>query len=94
MGRTDEMWVQLIVDWLRKDPKHHLVHFEYDKKEYHNCNRDEIMDVEEDKKYMLLKRFGIEDDELFNQIHIPVNYSIFNLEDIKNKTSYILAPII
>lgn len=94
MGQTDQTWVQLMVDWLRKDPKHHLVHFEYDEKEYHKCNRDEIMDVEEEKKHILLKRFGIEGEELFDQIHIPVGNTIFNLEEIKNKTSYILAPII
>lgn len=83
MGDSDKMWVDTLVDWLKKDPNHHLIVYQYDKTEYGRYNYDEIMDVEEEKKTVLLDRMGIQNEDLFDQIHIPVAYDIFNFEVTK-----------
>lgn len=87
MGETDKMWVDIIIDWLMESPSHHLICFQYDETEYHRYNSDEIMDAEDEKKIELLKRFGKENEELLNQIHIPIGYSIFNLKNAIFKSS-------
>jgi hypothetical protein len=38
------------------------------------------MDVEDAKKADLMKRLGINENSLEDQIHIPVGYDIFNFE--------------
>ena len=75
-----KLWVDLIVDWLKKDANHHLVVYEYDTTTYNRCVYDELMDIEDEKKDELMKRLGIIDSNLENQIHIPVGYDIFNFE--------------
>ena len=89
MGETDKMWVDIIIDWLVDSSSHHLVHFQHDETEYHRYNSDEIMEVEEDKKIALLKRFGKENEDLLAQIHIPIGYNIFNLKQIISNVSNI-----
>lgn len=80
LGASDQLWVNLIVDWLRKDPNHHLVVYKYDTTTYNRCVYDEVMDVEDEKKEELIRRLGIDDSNLEDQIHIPVGYDIFNFE--------------
>lgn len=80
LGESDQLWVDLIVEWLKKDANHHLVVYKYDTKEYNRCIYDELMDVEDEKKDELMKRLGISDSGIENQIHIPVGYDIFNFE--------------
>ena len=80
LGESDQSWVDLIVDWLKKDPDHHLVVYKYDTTEYDRCVFDELMDIEDTKKEELMQRLGISDSNLENQLHIPVGYDIFNFE--------------
>lgn len=78
MGETDKIWVDLITDWLLCNPHHHLVVFQYDENTYNTCNFDELMDFEDERKIKLINRLGIIADQVFNQIHIPIGYDIFN----------------
>ena len=78
MGESDKTWVDLLVDWLNENLNHHLVVFDYDESNYNLYNRDEIMDVEDEKKVYLLNKLGIKEESFFYQIHIPVGKSIFN----------------
>lgn len=78
LGESDQMWIDLLVEWLRKDSDHHLVVYKYDPTEYNQGIYDEVMDVEDEKKEELMRRLGIGDNELERQIHIPVGYDIFN----------------
>jgi hypothetical protein len=80
LGESDQLWVNLLVEWLRKDPTHHLVVYKYDPTTYNTCIYDEVMDVEDAKKADLMKRLGINENSLEDQIHIPVGYDIFNFE--------------
>lgn len=80
LGESDKLWIDLIVEWLKKDVDHHLVVYRYDTTTYNRCVYDELMDVEDEKKEELLLRLGISDSNLENQIHIPVGYDIFNFE--------------
>lgn len=80
LGESDQLWIDLLVKWLKKDPNHHLVVYKYDPATYNPGIYDEVMDVEDEKKAELMKRLGISDSNLDNQIHIPVGYDIFNFE--------------
>ena len=80
LGDSDQLWVNLIVDWLRKDTSHHLVVYEYDTNTYNRCIYDELMDVEDEKKENLMRRLGILNSNIENQIHIPVGYDIFKFD--------------
>ena len=80
MGESDKTWTDLIVEWLYSDLNHHLIVFKHDKKSYGLHNFDELMDVEETKKEKLMTQLGIKDDSIFDQIHIPVGFDIFNFE--------------
>lgn len=83
LGESDKTWVNLIVDWLQGDSSHHLVVFQHDKTEYSQYNFDELMDVEDAKKESLMVKLGVKDEAVFDQIHIPVGYDIFNFEFVK-----------
>ena len=80
LGESDQLWINMLVEWLKKDPSHHLVVYKYDPTEYNHCIYDEVMDVEDEKKDELMRHLGISDSNLENQIHIPVGYDIFNFE--------------
>lgn len=59
---------------------HHLVVYEHDTTTYHRCVYDELMEIEDGKRKNLMRRLGITDSDLENQIHIPIGYDIFNFE--------------
>ena len=80
LGESDQLWVDLLVEWLKKDANHHLIVYKYDTTTYNRCVYDELMDVEDEKKEELMKRLGIANSNLENQIHIPIGYDIFNFE--------------
>ena len=80
MGESDKMWIDLIVEWLKKDTNHHLVVFKYDTTIYNRCVYDEIMEVEDEKKNDLMRYLGSNNSDLERQIHIPVGYDIFNFQ--------------
>lgn len=80
MGKSDKTWIDMIKNWLLEDAEHHLVVYQYDTTKYYRYHFDEIMDVEDEKKELLLKHLGIEDETILEQIHIPVSYDIFNFK--------------
>lgn len=80
LGESDRCWVELLVEWLKKDVNHHLIVYRYDTTAYNRCVYDELMDVEDDKKDELMRYLGIIDSHLEEQIHIPIGYDIFNFE--------------
>lgn len=80
LGESDKIWVDLIVEWLKKDINHHLVVYEYDITTYNRCIYDKLMEIEDEKKDNLMRRLNIIDSNLADQIHIPVGYDIFNFE--------------
>ena len=91
-GESDRIWLNLISQWLLANAGHHLVAFMYDDTLYDKINPDIRMDAEEDKKFELLKKLGLsENEDVFNQVHIPVGYDIFNFNFAKIETN--LLPI-
>lgn len=83
-GESDNTWIQNINHWLLEDNNHHLIVYEYDDKNYNRCNSDELMDIEEDKKYVFLNKMSVPINVLLEQIHIPIYYDIFDFKDIIN----------
>ena len=79
-GKSDKTWVDAIVEWLIADKDHHLIVYQYDTKKYDKFNFETIMEAEEEKIDKLLKYLDIKDDKIARQIHIPINYDIFNFE--------------
>lgn len=81
-GESDNTWIQSIIHWLLEDDNHHLIVYEYDDKQYNRCNSDELMDIEEDRKYLFLNKMNVPINVLLDQIHIPIYYDIFNFIDV------------
>lgn len=80
-GESDRTWLELISQWLSVDEDHHLVAFLYDNASYDKSNSDIVMEVEEEKKLVFLNKLNLSADSvLFDQIHIPVGYDIFNFD--------------
>ena len=85
MGKSDYSWVAKLKNWLLSDKNHHLVYFIYDNTPYSRSNWDAIIDEEEDRVATLLGRIcdsGEEMNQIFNQVHIPVGYDIFGIDEI------------
>lgn len=89
LGQSDLTWIQLIIEWLKSSPSHHLVYFKHSDKEVNLWHKDLVMDIEDDEKDWLLKRIKYVIDEenidIRNQIHIPIAYDIFNILPIIKK---------
>ena len=85
MGESDQTWVDMIREWIIRDPRHHLVCYQYGTKKYQKCNFDEIMDAEDEQKEIIMDKLGISDLSLLSQIHIPVGENIFNLGKVEGE---------
>lgn len=82
-GESDHTWIEAIINWLSSNQNHHIIIFQYDENVYHRYNFDEIMDVEEERKEIFLKKWNVSvDSPIFDQIHIPVGYDIFNFSNL------------
>ena len=92
MGESDKTWVSSLVDWIKENPDHHLIVYQYEKTEYHRYNFDEIMDAEEQKKEALFRKLNLTDRKLMDQIHIPVGYDIFNFTFQKTTSPSNITP--
>lgn len=92
LGESDKTWVDILVDWLKSDSTHHLVVFQYDETEYSQHNFDELMDIEDTKKELLLSRLDVQDMSILNQIHIPVGFDIFCFKFIKTVGVQVANP--
>ena len=79
-GASDKTWVNFLVEWLLANKDHHLIVYQYDTTQYDKFNFETIMEAEEEKISKLLKYLDIKDDKVARQIHIPINYDIFNFE--------------
>lgn len=85
LGESDKSWTDKLVEWLKEDPTHYLIYFDYTEEFYRRCNWDKIMEVEEEEKEILLKRItdSPEDiEKIINQVHIPIGYDIFVFDNI------------
>lgn len=85
LGESDLSWTSKILSWLLSDKNHHLVYFVYDESVFNKSNWDAIIDEEEDRIASLLGRIcdsGEEISQIFNQVHIPVGYDIFDIDNI------------
>ena len=90
LGESDAVWRMAIYQWLKRDKDHHLVYYMYDEHIYNLWLRDEIMDKEEERKSELMIRLGVpaqEVDELYEQVHVPVGYDIFNFKRLLERYS-------
>lgn len=90
LGESDLSWTKRLKDWLLSHKNNHLIYFVYDESKFNKSNWDAIIDEEEDRIATLLERIcdsSEEMDKIFNQIHIPVGYDIFNIDELlKAKT--------
>lgn len=87
LGKSDLSWTNKLKEWLLSYKDNHLVYFTYDERKFNKLNWDAIMDEEEDRVATLLGKIcnsGEEMDKIFNQVHIPVGYDIFGVDEIIN----------
>jgi len=90
LGISDQSWVDRIAKWLRADQNHHLVCFRYSEDQYEPWDVDLKMDEEDRKKLMILERLYDEQGDreaVFNNVHIPIGFDIFNVVEELNKRS-------
>lgn len=89
LGESDKTWIDKISSWLIGNDSHHLIYYHYSDKNYQVWEIDEKMDEEDELKESLLVKLNIpleKREEIFEQIHIPVGYDIFNfVEVMKNR---------
>lgn len=84
LGESDLMWVNLLIEWLKADSNHKLFFFQHSSETYNTWERDVMMDVEEERKELFLKRITnstVIDEQMLDQIHIPIAYDIFNFNE-------------
>lgn len=91
MGESDNTWVWLLGDWLLANKQHHLIYYDYNSPKLDSYNSDEIMEVEEELKFALWKKLGLEENSVLDQIHIPVGRNLFNF-NFKEIVPHILKP--
>lgn len=95
LGKSDLSWTRRLKDWLRSHKDNHLVYFVHDEQKFDKSNWDAIIDEEENRIASLLGRIcdsGDEMSQIFDQVHIPVGYDIFDVDAIlkteKDKADY------
>ncbi|MDO5126184.1 MAG: AbiH family protein [Eubacteriales bacterium] len=81
-GDSDLSWRNEIIEWLKEDKEHHFFVYRYNISNVKYYTVAEKLDIEDDAKIQLLLEWGIKDEELFNQIHIPCGKNIFNVETV------------
>ncbi len=97
LGESDEMWVEKIYNWLAQNNKHHLIYYKYCKKRFNRLNSDEIMDEEDERVEKLVERLckGRErKEEFYSQVHVPVEFDIFDFRTIIDKENERKARIL
>lgn len=85
LGQSDHSWIVRLKNWLLSNQDNHLVYFVHDKTVFNKLNWDAIIDEEEDRIAALLGKLCDSSDEMgkiFSQIHIPVCYDIFGIDEI------------
>ena len=85
LGKSDFSWTKTLKDWLISNKKHHLIYFVYDERQFDKSNWDAIIDEEEARILSFLTRICDSTEEvnqLFDQVHIPVGYNIFDVDNI------------
>ncbi len=82
-GKTDATWVKLLKEWLISDEKHHLIVFKFGEYDYPSCNSDERMDKEDEMEDDMTEQLNSSETEIagiYDRIHMPIGYKIFNFE--------------
>lgn len=85
LGKSDLSWTKQLKGWLLAHKSNHLVYFVYDEREFNKSNWDAIIDEEEDRIASLLGKIcdsGDDMSQIFNQVHIPVGYDVFDIDNI------------
>lgn len=88
LGESDYSWVARIKEWLLSHKDNHLVYFVHDERVFSKLNWDAIMDEEDGRIAGLLGKIcdsGDEMGKIFDQIHVPVGYDIFSVDEILKK---------
>ena len=81
-GDSDLSWRNEIIEWLKENKQHHLFVYKYNFSNVKYYTVAEKLDIEDDAKMQLLSEWGIKDEKLFDQIHIPCGKNIFNVENV------------
>lgn len=86
LGESDLSWRNAIMEWLRRDSKHHFFIYQYELSGAAYRTVDEKMDLEDDSKESLLSKWGVDsEDAIFERIHIPCGKNIFNVREVIEK---------
>lgn len=83
LGESDLTWRNALFQWLHSKPDVHLFLYDFKCSCMSGMTVDERMDNEEEAKYDILSKLGINEKEIeqyLPQMHIPCGKNIFNVE--------------
>ena len=85
LGDSDKMWRDLIVDWLNNSPNHHIVIFNHNLEHTIISSANKKMDLcEAAKEEVAMKLMGHSNDDITNQIHVPIGHKFFDMKELLN----------
>lgn len=94
-GLSDLTWTTMLYQWLRSNPNHHLFYFGRKKVENSlTWLSDELLDIEEIEKQLVLSRICKEPeevDEMIDQVHVPLTNDIFMYRELIDKRKQQIA---
>lgn len=82
LGKSDETWINQLSKWLLADENHHLIYYQHSQDIFNSWNSDEKMDVEDERKEILLRRLFQTDEDIetvYDRVHIPIGFDIFDI---------------
>lgn len=91
LGLSDKTWTDTLANWLLSNEKSHLIYYQYSDNTFVNWNGDAKIEAEEVRKDELLNRIYPSQSDIckvYNRVHIPVGYDIFNIpQKLKNSST-------
>lgn len=95
-GESDLTWTTQIINWLLSSKDHHLIYNYYDSQQYPLYNQDFLLDLEDSRKYEILKKTKLTDeqiDKIYSQVHISIMKNIFNKKELEQEISKAVTKV-
>ena len=79
LGDSDLTWKNEIINWLSESPEHHLFYYSLEMMEKTKITAFDRVRLESEAKQQLCSKLGINNEDYFEQIHIPISKWLFNI---------------
>lgn len=79
LGESDLTWKNKIAEWLSESTEHHLFYYSLEMMEKTKITAFDRVRLEREAKQQLCSKLGINNEDCFEQIHIPISKWLFNI---------------